>query len=160
MSEENAVKELQARLDGVLESLLHAVGGSRCTLRIDDDGRGWHVDFICAEATLPGVKSLRNDGSIDQRAADTVRWLALHKRNLVQPDLTISVDPKPPAALMSAYAAKAQMLAPLLDRDGELGGWVSVHYTDGPRPLSAQDEAVLNRAAEEVAGLTGLNAAR
>ena len=34
--------------------------------------RGWNVDFICAEAVQPGVKSLRGDGSIDQRGAATV----------------------------------------------------------------------------------------
>src|SRR5690606_1489270 len=143
MSGSQAVKALESRLDGILQILLRRVEGSGCTLRIDDVQRGWNVDFVCAEAVLPDVKSLRGDGSIDQRAADTVKWLAQHKRLLVQPDITGDADPKPPAALMSAYAAKAQMLAPLLNTEGGLDGWLSVQYTDEPRSHPVEDQQVM-----------------
>ncbi|MDB5856666.1 MAG: hypothetical protein JWQ76_355 [Ramlibacter sp.] len=152
------VAALEKKLDDVLFALLRASHGSRSTLRIDDAARGWHVDFICAEALLPGVKSLRGDGSIDQRAAATVKWMAVEKRNLVQPDLTGSPVPPPPPALMSAYAAKAQMLAPLFAKDGSLSGWISVHYVDGTHAFTADEERALDQAASAVARLTGIGA--
>ena len=104
------------------------------------------------------MKSLRGDGSIDQRAAATVEWMAKHRRNLVQPDLTDAPDPAPPPALMSAYAAQAQMLGPLLASDGYLSGWISVHYVDGTHAFTAEEERALDRARAEVSRLTGIGA--
>ncbi len=151
----NAVVELERKLDGLLAGLLRETRGSRSTLRIDDAARGWNVDFVCAEALQPGVKSLRGNGSIDQRAAETVKWMAKYKRNLVQPDLTNNPDPAPPPALMSSYAAKAQMLGPLLNSEGYLSGWISVHYVDGTHAFSPDEERALDRARAEVSRLTG-----
>lgn len=151
------VAELEGQLDRVLADLLHKTGGSRCTLRIDDPDRGWHVNFVCAEALKPGVKSLRGAGSIDQRAADTVKWMATHKRNLIQPDLTGNPDPAPPPALISSYAAKAQMLCPLLDKEGHLSGWISVHYVDRPHAITPDEESKLDQARAEVSRLTGIS---
>ena len=150
------VAGLEKQLDDVLAMLLRESHGSRCTLRIDDRARDWNVDFVCAEALQPGVKSLRGDGSIDQRAAETVKWMAVHKRNLVQPDLTNNPDPAPPPALMSAYAAKAQLLGPLLAKDGYLAGWISVHYVDGTHAITPEEERAMDRARAEVARLTGI----
>ena len=75
-----AVTKLEAELDKVLAKLLADSNGSRTTLRIDDAARGWEVNFICAEALKPGVKSLRGSGSIDQRAAATLNgWTSTRK---------------------------------------------------------------------------------
>jgi maleate isomerase len=156
MTTTGAVSELERQLDRVLATLLHDSGGSRTTLRIDDPGRGWNVDFVCAEAVKPGVKSLRGDGSIDQRAAATVKWLIANKHHLIQPDLTNNPDPAPPPALMSAYAAKAQMLAPLFNRDGFLQGWISVHYVEGTHNFTEAEIASLDRAQTEVMQITGI----
>ncbi len=141
----------------MLAGLLRETRGGRSTLRIDDAARGWNVDFVCAEALQPGVKSLRGNGSIDQRAAETVKWMAKYKRNLVQPDLTNNPDPAPPPALMSSYAAKAQMLGPLLNSEGYLSGWISVHYVDGTHAFSPDEERALDRARAEVSRLTGIS---
>jgi hypothetical protein len=156
MPKDDAVVKLEAELDRVLTTLLMAANGSRTTLRIDDPARGWHVDFICGEGLKPGIKSLRGDGSIDQRAAATVVWMAKNRRNLIQPDLTNSPDPAPPPALMSAYSAKAQMLAPLFNNAGELQGWISVHYVDGTHHFSDGEIEALDRASAEVKRLTGI----
>ncbi len=158
MARTEEVLQLERKLDAVLATLVRGSGGSRSTLRIDDAARGWDVDFICAEAVAPGVKSLRGDGSIDQRAAATVKWMVTNKRNLIQNDLTDNPDPAPPAALLAVYAAKAQMLSPLFARDGFLAGWISVHYVDGPHAFSAADEQALDRARAEVLRLTGIGA--
>lgn len=158
MQDPAAVAALEKKLDAVLAELLATSHGSRCTLRIDDAERGWSVQQICAEALAPGVKSLRGDGSIDQRAADTVAWMVKHKANLIQPNLVDNPIPAPPPALMSAYAAKAQMLGPLLEKDGYLTGWISVHYVDGFHTFTADEERALDRARVEVARLTGIGA--
>lgn len=145
-------------LDAILERLRASTGAGRCTLRIDDEARGWSVQLICAEATGPGVKSLRGEGGINQRASPTVKWMEAHRRNLLQDDLLHDPDPCPPAALMSAYAAKAQMLSPLFDGKGALAGWISAHFTDAPRRISATDEAALDQARREVLALLRLDA--
>jgi hypothetical protein len=156
MGQGTSAKDLARKLDNVLTTLLRESHGSRTTLRIDDSARGWDVDFVCAEATQSGVKSLRGDGSIDQRAAQTVKWMEKHRRNLIQPDLTNNPDPAPPPALMSAYAAKAQMLAPLFNTSGYLQGWISVHYIDGTHQFSEAETSALDKAREEVLQLTGI----
>jgi hypothetical protein len=143
-------------LDGALATLLREVHASRATLRMDDPARGWGVDLVCAEALASGVKSMRGDGSIDQRAASTVQWMARHKTNLLQPDLLDSPDPPPPAALIAAYGAKAQMLGPLFDHAGHLAGWISAHYLDGPYQLTHADAQAMDRARVAIARLTGL----
>jgi maleate isomerase len=147
---------LAKQLDDVLAELRVKVDGSRCTLRYDDEARGWHVNFPVAEATAPGVKSMRTDGSIDQRAGLTVKWMAANKRNLIQADLINNPDPAPPPALMSAYGAKAQMLGPLFNADGFLQGWISVHYLGGTRSFSDADVAALDVAKARVCKLLGL----
>ena len=147
---------LEKALDEVLASLLRATGGSRSTLRIDEAARGRNVDVPCAEALKDGVRSLRGDGSINQRAAETVTWMVAHRRNLVQPDLTRNPSPAPPAALMSAYAAKAQMLGPLFAKDTYLAGWISLHYVDAPHALTADDERAMDQARGEACRLTGI----
>ena len=156
MVKSDDVAELEKKLDAVLAALLRESGGSRCTLRIDDSARTWNVNFVCAEAVQPGVKSLRGDGSIDQRGAPTVKWMAANKRNLLQGDLSNNPNPAPPPALLSVYAAKAQMLGPLFANDGYLAGWISVHYVNGTHVFSASDENALDRARADVALLTGI----
>jgi maleate isomerase len=150
------VSKLEKKLDAVLANLLRATGGSRSTLRVDDPDRGWNVNVVCAEAVQPGVKSLRGDGSIDQRAAATVKWMEANRRSLLQPDLTNNPHPPPPPALMGVYAAKAQMLGPLFAKDGFLSGWISVHYVDGIRTFSDHDSRALDNARAEVARLIGI----
>jgi len=153
---DETVARLEAELDRVLTTLVAAANGSRTTLRIDDQARGWNVNVICAEGLKPGIKSLRGDGSIDQRAAATVKWMEAHRKNLVQPDIINNPDPAPPPALMSAYAAKAQMLAPLFNQTGYLQGWISVHYVDGTHEFTDAEIAALDRAATEVRRLTSI----
>jgi hypothetical protein len=153
---DETVAKLEVELDRVLTTLVAAANGSRTTLRIDDQARGWDVNFICAEGLKPGIKSLRGDGSINQRAAATVKWMEIHQKNLIQPDIINNPDPAPPPALMSAYAAKAQMLAPLFNKTGELQGWISVHYVDATHDFTADEIAALERASAEIKRLTGI----
>jgi maleate isomerase len=137
--------ELAKTLDAVLLELLRETGASRTTLRLDSPKHEVGVDDVIAEATAPGIKSLRGQTSIDQRAQATVKWMDRERRLLVQNHL-VDVDPAPPEALKTVYGTKAQMLAPLI-RGGHLQGWISVHYNPGPREWSAADQAALEKAA-------------
>src|SRR3954451_13935619 len=113
---DEAVAKLEAELDRILAKLVEETHGSRSTLRFDDPARGWDVGLPCAKAVKPGVKSMRKDASINQRASNPVKWMEKHRKTLVQPDIINSPDPAPPPALMSAYGAKAQMLSPVFNK--------------------------------------------
>jgi hypothetical protein len=155
MHGDGETKRLEDQLDAILDALRKATGASRCTLRMDDEARGWHVDYVVAESLAPKVRSLRGNGAIDQRAAATVQWIEAKRRNLIQSNLMDAPDPAPPPALIDTYGATAQMLSPIFDSKGALAGWISVHYTGGPRVIREADEAALNAANRAVTELLG-----
>jgi GAF domain-containing protein len=130
----------------VLEDLLTVTAASRTTLRLDLPDKDLHVDRIVAEAVAAGVRPIGDDSSIDQRALPTVMFLEEERRPLVQNDC-LAADPAPPQALIDFYGVKAQMLGPLV-RDDHLIGWISVHYTPGPREWSDKDVDALREAIE------------
>jgi NAD(P)-dependent dehydrogenase (short-subunit alcohol dehydrogenase family) len=144
-----ATADLAARLDAILTTLREATAAARCTLRIDLPERGIHCNDVAAEAIAAGVKSLRGQTSIDQRAADSIRWLDTHHRPLVQPDLSGSVEPAPPPELMSVFGVTAQMLGPVV-RGGMLTGWISVHDEKGARRWTDVDVKALETAIGQV----------
>ena len=137
-----------ARLDAILRALGRQVMASRVTLRLDAPERGFHVDDVVAEALTPGVRSLRHQTSIDQRAAGTIQWLERERRVLVQDDLR-GVEPAPPPELVELYGTTAQMLGPLIRGDA-LIGWMSAHYNDGPRRWTAAEIVALEAAVSAV----------
>ena len=144
---------LGEQLASISSGLLHDTGADRTTIRLDAVELGLAVDLTAAEAVAPGTRSIAADSSLDQRALDTVRWLAARRRVLVQPDF--SEPPFPPEALVRVYGVKAQVLAPIL-RGRALIGWVSVHSTRA-RPWSDDDVAAAERAAAD--GAACVNAA-
>src|SRR5262249_51793912 len=113
--------------------------------------RGIHCNDVVAEAIAAGVKSLRGQTAIDQRAAGSIRWLAERHRPLVQADLSGAVQPAPPPELMSVFGVTAQMLGPVV-RGGALTGWISVRYEKGVRRWSDADVKALATAIEHVQG--------
>jgi maleate isomerase len=141
------------QLASICNQLLRDTGADRTTIRLDTDELGLRVDLTAAEAVANGTPSIAADSSLDQRALDTVRWLAANRRVLVQDQF--SEAPFPPPALVQVYGVKAQILAPILDGDA-LVGWVSVHSTH-PRPWSGDDVAAAERATAE--SMTCVNAA-
>ena len=153
---DETVARLEAELDRVLTTLVAAANGSRTTLRIDDQARGWNVNVH-----LRGGAQARHQVTarrrIDRSACGRDREVdGGSSQNLVQPDIINNPDPAPPPALMSAYAAKAQMLAPLFNQTGYLQGWISVHYVDGTHEFTDAEIAALDRAATEVRRLTSI----
>lgn len=149
------VRALEARIDRVLRRLMREASASRCTLRFDDDARGWSVSIPCGEARRAGIATLKLDGSINQRGAATAQWIDRHRRNLVQPDVTRATDPAPPPALIKVYGVQAQMLSPIFRQDGWLQGWISVHYLGAPYPIGQEEITALDRANAEIRALIG-----
>ena len=142
-------------MEEVLARLVRATGADRCTLRFDDPMRGWTVQLPCAEVLVGDAKSLRQENSVDQRAAATVKWLETHRHILIQPDLA-NTDVPAPAALIQAYGVRAQMLGPLFRQDGFLQGWISAHYLNPPGSLGPERVAAMRQAITAIQHLLGL----
>jgi maleate isomerase len=139
----------RAALQSLCDRLLAETGADRVTVRLDAPEVGLHVDWPAAEALHPGVKSIRWDPSLDQRALETVCWLDGHRRLLVQPHF--NVPPYPPQALRDVYGVAAQILAPVPGA-GSLRGWLSVHSI-AERDWTPADEAAARSAAASVAAV-------
>jgi maleate isomerase len=137
---------LRVRLQQALEDLLATTGADRTTLRMDLPALGLHVNLTAAEAVAPGVRSIRRDGSLDQRALNTVVWLEQHRKPLVQPHF--GEAPQPPEALKEVYGVRAQTLGPIM-RGDEMAGWISIHSLR-ERKWGPQDMAALAKATERV----------
>ena len=136
----------ESSLIAIADRLLATTGASRTTIRLD---RPDAVFPIVAESVAPGVPSLLGGRGVgDLRAAKTFQWLDRERRVLVQDELE-RADPAPPAELIRAYGAKAQMLAPVLEGE-RLAGIVSVHQSGGPRAWTDADVQAIEQAAQDV----------
>jgi maleate isomerase len=135
---------LRLRFQRVLDELLTRTQAGRTTIRVDLPSHGLQVDRVAGESHRQGVRSIRNDGSLDQWAMPTVKWLELHREKLVQNDF--ATDPPPvSAALVDVYGVRAQMLGPLFMGD-RMVGWISIHEVAGPRTWSPADRQALDEA--------------
>jgi maleate isomerase len=115
---------LHVTLQQWVDTLLEETRADRTTLRLDLPRHDLNVDLAAAEATRPGVRAIRHDSGLDQRALNTVVWLENNRRILVQPDFR--AEPYPPQALIEHYGVRAQMLGPVVV-DDVLVGWFSAH---------------------------------
>lgn len=145
-----AGRSLCSAFEGVIALLLEKTGASRTTLRIDLPEIGASVTLPVAEALRSGERSLRQEGSVNQRAAATVQWLERYREVLVQNDF--KAEPKPPQALVDIYGTKAQMLGPIVHAD-TLVGWISVHENSGSRIWREEDIAALQEALDSATRL-------
>jgi maleate isomerase len=136
----------RARLQQAMAGLLAATGADRTTVRLDLPTMDLHVDLTAAEAVAPDVRSIRSDGSLDQRRLNTVMWLEEHRKPLVQPHFRDA--PRPPDALIEVYGVRAQVLGPIL-RGSEMAGWISVHSLR-ERAWTEKDLAALSEATRQV----------
>lgn len=114
----------RAALKEICAALRTATGSDRTTIRLDLPSQRLGVDLAAAEDTGPGVAAIQHDPGLDQRALNTVRWLAEHRKPLVQPHFRS--DPHPPQALVDTYGVRAQVLTPV-EVANEMIGWLSVH---------------------------------
>jgi len=136
------------KLDSVMEDLRKKTNGSRTTLRMDIPKYNCDVQRVVAESTAPGIPSLRAITSLNQRAAKTCQEIERTGEALVQSD-TINAPIPPPAALLSVYQVKAQMLIPLMVGN-EVQAWISIHYVPSTREWTETDISALHTAGKTV----------
>ncbi len=143
------MQDMQRAFQEILEGLLESTAASRTTVRLDMPSKNFHLDAVAAEALAPGVRSLKEDTSINNLSkVPTYEFVEKERRILVQNDC-LTADPAPPAALIDFYGVKAQMLGPIM-LDDRVIGIISVHYTPGPREWTEKDVAALRDAVERV----------
>jgi maleate isomerase len=133
-------------LNRVLRELLRETEASRATIRLDVTGMSFPV---VAEALGDGVRPIAGNNTIDQRNVATVKHILATRDILVQPDLE-HTDLAPPSALLGLYAARAQMLAPIL-RGEQVIGYISLHQCGRAREWTPTDIRSLRRVTAEVA---------
>ncbi|MGH7263720.1 MAG: GAF domain-containing protein [Candidatus Rokuibacteriota bacterium] len=136
-------EDVAERLQALLRELLERTEASRTTIRIDLPELGLHVNAPAAEATAPGVRSIMNETSLDQRNAVAVKWLEKHRRVFVENDcLNAAPEVAPEREVTDVYGIRSEMVAPLV-RGSVLQGWVSVHDTRGPRRWTDREVRIL-----------------
>jgi maleate isomerase len=139
-----------AKMDAILATLLADTNASRTTLRIDLLQFGLNVNAPAAEALAPGVHSIKDKTSLDQRRAVAVRWLEQHRKVFVENDcLNTTPDVAPEKEVTDVYGIRSEMVAPVICND-HLIGWVSVHNTRGPHRWTRREIAAIEAACAEV----------
>lgn len=142
--------EILGNFEAILEELLKETNASRTTLRIDLPQFGLDVNAPAAEALAPGVHSIKNKTSLDQRKAVAVRWLDKNRRVFIENDcLNTTPDVAPEKEVTDVYGIRSEMVAPIVRRDYLLG-WISVHDVRGPRNWTASEVAAIETACAAV----------
>lgn len=137
-------------IDAILESLLSDVGASRVTLRQDLPGD--YAFPVTHEALAAGVRSLRNERTVDLRTQPVVRELA-QGRQVVQADCRAAFDEPAFHTMLAAYGGlAAQIVTPVFAGEG-LIAIVSVHQLGAPRTWVADEIDACRQAASRVAEL-------
>jgi maleate isomerase len=137
-------------VQAILKTLLDGTNAGRTTLRIDLPQFGLHVNAPAAEALAPGVHSIKDKTSLDQRNAVAVKWLEKNRRVFVENDcLDTTADVAPEQEVTEIYGIRSEMVAPVI-RTGHLIGWVSVHNTRGPHRWTQVEVAAIEAACAKV----------
>lgn len=141
-------------LQAILDALRIDTDAGRTTVRLDGCGLGFHVDTVAAESLSEGVHSIRTQNALDQKNAAAVLWLVDNRRTFVMGDTLSPWDASvaPEKEVVETYGIRSEMVSPVFDGP-DLIGWVSVHYTRGPREWSEAEIARIEAACADVARL-------
>jgi GAF domain-containing protein len=138
------------KAESILASLLKATNASRTTLRADLPQFGLNVNGPAAEALAPGVHSIKDKTSLDQRNAVAIKWLEKNRRVFVENDcLHTTADVAPEPEVTGVYGIRSEMVAPII-RNDHLIGWVSVHNIRGPHQWTESEIAAIEAACAEL----------
>ena len=139
-----------ANAEAILQGLLEETDASRTTLRIDLPQFGLNVNAPAAEALAPGVHSIKQQTSLDQRKAVAIKWLEKNRRVFVENDcLNTTPDVAPEKEVTGVYGIRSEMVAPVIRKD-DLIGWVSVHNVRGPHQWTTSEIAAIEAACAKV----------
>jgi len=135
----------------ILDSLREDTSAGRTTVRLHYPNLGFHVDTVAAESLSEGVHSIAPHNSLDQWNAAAVKWLQKNMRTFVMDDCLNPWDSAvaPEREVIETYGIRSEMVAPLINH-GDIVGWVSVHYTKGPRSWTESDIGRIEAACEQV----------
>lgn len=150
------MSQLPTTLEPILTELMRRTGAMRCTVRIDHPAQGLSVNVPCAEVLAPGARSMMPNSAVDHRRAKSVRSIEASRRTLVQGDVFADPALAPPPALVEIFGTRSQMVAPLIGKDDYLFGWVSAHFTEGPRDFAPSDIAAIEEARDAVLVVPGM----
>lgn len=151
MTKQATQSEMVKSLWKVLDSLRKDTAAGRTTVRLHHPGLGFHVDTVAAESLSEGVHSIVPHNSLDQWNAAAVKWLQRNMRTFVMEDCLNPWDSEvaPEQEVIETYGIRSEMVAPVVS-NGDLVGWISVHYTKGPRKWTETEIRRIEAACEQV----------
>ncbi len=134
-------------IESILDGLLAATGASRVTLRQDVGDE--YAFPVTHEARAPGVRSLRDERTVDLRTQPVVRELE-RGRQVVHDDCRTAYDDPAFHAMLERYGGlAAQIVTPIL-ADGRLRAMLSLHQLRTPRRWTREEIDLATQAAERV----------
>jgi GAF domain-containing protein len=139
-----------SEIEPLLRELLARSGASRVTLR-----RGSSGDYafpVTDEAVAPGVRSLREERTVDLAAQPVVREVR-RRRQVVQDDCRTAYDDPAFQRMLDTYGGlAAQIVTPVVAK-GEVAGILSVHQLATPRQWTQEEASACRQAAARIAEL-------
>lgn len=134
----------------ILDELLAATHASRVTLRRNDPGD--YAFPVVEESLSPGIRSLREERTVDLRTQPVTREL-MRGRQVVQDDCRAAFDDPAFHAMLETYGGlAAQIVTPVFVGD-KLEAIVSVHHLGTPRAWTEEEIEAARQAASRVADL-------
>ena len=145
-----ATGRILTEIDETLEQLLRDLGASRVTLR--EDVPGDYAFPVTHEALADGVRSLREERTVDLRTQPVVREL-VRGRQVVQASCRDAFDDPAFRAMLDTYGGlAAQIVTPVL-RDGRLTAILSLHQLGAPRAWTSDEIEACTDTARRLAAL-------
>ena len=146
--------ETEQKLQKIMENLRIETKAGRTTIRLDHKELGFSVASPAAESLADGVHSIKAQTELDQWNCAAVKWLIKNKRTFIMDDCLNPWDPEvaPEAAVIETYGILSEMLTSVV-KNGEMIGWVSVHYTKGSRQWTEEEIRMIEVTADRVRSL-------
>jgi GAF domain-containing protein len=151
MTNPRIVAETVGKFQEILDKLRKDTNAGRTTVRVDHQALGFELNTPATESLAEGVHSIKPHSTFDQWNARGIQWMVRTKRTFVMNDCLDPWDPgvAPEREVVETYGIRSEMIAPLI-RSGDMIGWVSVHYTKGPRIWTKDEINMIEAAADRV----------
>jgi GAF domain-containing protein len=151
MTDRQLIAETEQKLQEIMDKLRKDTQAGRTTVRIDHQDLGFSVASPAAESLTEEVHSIKSQIQLDQWNCAAVKWLIKNKRTFIMNDCLNPWDSEvaPEAAVIETYGILSEMLTPVI-KNGEMVGWVSVHYTKGSRKWTEEEIRMIEIAADRV----------
>ena len=151
MTDRQLIGETEQKLQEIMDNLAIDTKAGRTTIRLDHQDLGFSVASPAAESLADGVHSIKSQTELDQWNCAVVKWLIKNKRTFIMDDCLNPWDPEvaPERAVIETYGILSEMLTSVI-KHSKMVGWVSVHYTEGPRKWTEKEITMIESAADRV----------